>query len=189
MSEPTISFTKPTEKIPLPIIITIDGDGVGVTSGAENKSIQDKVTWGADNKANIDKAAINTKLNDYIVDQARLARAGGGGGGGGGSAPPPPTRLQEKQAEAATKMNAAIAAATPDSISGTQQAALIKKITDAADENSINVIIAAIPEAGDDAAVIADALKALVPGIEGGKRRRKTNKRARKGKRGTRRHL
>lgn len=178
----SIMFTKPADKIPLPIIITIDGDGVGVTSGAENKSIQDKVSWAGD-VATITKTAINDKLHDLIRDQDRAAR------GGGGSAPPPPTRLQEKQAEVATKMKAAIKAAN-DNIAGSitepQQAALLELIANAPTESELDAI--AIPDASSTPDVIKTALDNLTP-VRGGKRRRKTNKRARKGKRGTRRHL
>lgn len=171
-----ITFTKPSDKIPLPIVITIDAAGVGVMSNGT--SIQDTVTWAGDS-ATITKTTINDKLQDIITARDRAAREGGGAGASAAV-------LAAKQA-ATTKMETAIGAATPDSISDPKKQALLALIANAVDIDGVNAIV--IPDESSDAADITTALNALVPEVSGGKRRRKTNKRARKGKRGTRRNL
>jgi hypothetical protein len=157
------------------VVVTFMGDKVKI----QHDDIIEEANYGLMDDL-IDK--VNKKLHAKSAPPSRA-------GGGGGSAPPPtPTPLEEKQAEAATKMEAAIAAATPGSISTDQKNALLELITNATTEPELDAIV--IPDASSGADVITTALKALLPeALRGGKRRRKTNKRARKGKRGTRRHL
>jgi hypothetical protein len=184
-----IEFTKPSAKA-LPIQITIDNTGVKVKSGAFD--LEPTGNWNGDGKASISKTAINDSLNDQIIAAERLARGGGGGasgaGGAGGSPPPPPDALAVAKAEAIQKMNLAIDAANriaADSITDAHKTTITRQINAAVDVGAVDAISAKIPEAS--ALNIADTLKAEFV-LSGGKRRRKTNKRARKGRRGTRRH-